>query len=135
MVRTLLTRGNPAWRVSHAGIRVVGARIVSGILDLSEATIDFPIAFVNCDFDHQLMLRGATLPSIFLGGSDVPGIDASSSHVHGDVQLCDGFRARGAMRFDRAIIDGNVQSNGALLEGRNSGAFFADEVTIPVICQ
>src|ERR1700731_914757 len=84
-VRTLLTRSNPAWTVTRAGVHVVGARII-GALDLAEATIDFPIAFVNCHFDQELSLRGATLQSVFLGGSEVPGVDAASVHVHGDVQ-------------------------------------------------
>ncbi len=150
VVRTLLTRSNPAWSVTRAGVCVVGARI-TGVLDLAGATIDFPIAFVNCHFVHEISLRGATLQSVFLGGSDVLGIDASSLRVHGDVQLCDGFRARGPISFDRATVDGNLSLNGALLEScdqpapiadgtfssrselLDSGrgyAFFADEVTI-----
>ncbi len=94
LVRTLLTRSNSSWSVTPAGVRVIGARI-SGALDLARATIDFPIAFVKCHFDQDLVLRGATAQSIFLGDTDVPGIDASSLHAHGDVQLCDGFRAHG----------------------------------------
>jgi hypothetical protein len=150
VVRTLLTRSNPAWTVTRAGVHVVGARI-SGVLDLAKATIDFPIAFVNCHFDQELALRGATLQSVFLGGSEVPGVDAASVRVHGDVQLCDGFRAHGSVRFDRAIVNGNLSLNGALLDSHNRTglladrtfsfgsefpdggkrcAFFADEVTI-----
>jgi len=150
LVRTLLTRNNPAGSVTPAGVLVVGARI-TGAIELARATIEFPIAFVNCHFDQDLVLRGATARSIFLGGSDVPGIDASSLHVHGDVQLCDGFRARGPVRFDRAIVDGNlslngaqldsgdridlpaggtVSSSGALFDHGNGCAFLAEEVTI-----
>jgi hypothetical protein len=127
VVRTLLTRSNPAWSVTRAGVCVVGARI-TGVLDLAGATIDFPIAFVNCHFDQELSLRGATLQSVFLGGSDVPGIDAASLHVHGDVQLCDGFRAHGSVRFDRAIVDGNFSLNGALLDSHNRAALPADSL-------
>jgi len=125
VVRRLLTRSNPAWRVTRAGVRVVGARI-TGVLDLAGATIDFPIAFVNCHFDQELSLRGAILQSVFLGGSDVPGIDAALLHIHGDVQLCDGFRAQGSVRFDRAIVDGNLSLNGALLDSHNRPALPAD---------
>ena len=125
VVRNLLTRSNPNWRVTRAGVRVVGARII-GVLDLTGTTIDFPIAFIDCYFAHELALRGATLQSIFLGGSDVPGIDASSSHIHGDVQLCDGFRAHARVRFDRAIVDGNFSLNGAHLNSHNHPTSLTD---------
>jgi hypothetical protein len=64
VVRHLLSGSNPAWSVTRAGVRVVGARI-TGVLDLADTAIDFPIAFVNCHFDRELSLRGALVAATF----------------------------------------------------------------------
>lgn len=129
VVRTLLTRTNPSWCVRPAGVRIVGARI-AGVLDLAGAEVGFPIAFIKCCFERELSLRGASVESVFLGGSDLPGVSAQSLRARADIQLCDGFRARGAVRFDRATIDGNFSCNGAILNNHDRFALIADEAAI-----
>jgi hypothetical protein len=129
MVRILVTRTNSSWRMHPAGLRIAGARIASR-LDLSDTQLGFPIAFVKCSFARELSLRGATVESVFLGGSDLPGLDARSLQTRGDVQLCDGLHVHEVVRFDRAIIGGSFSCNGALLDGHNGFALIANEIAI-----
>ena len=114
MLRMLLTRTNPAWSLRSDGVRVGGARI-AGELNLADTDLDFPIAFVRCSFEQELSLRCASVDSVFLGGSDLPGIDACDLNARGGIQLCDGFRALGPLHFDRATIGGDFSCNGAIL--------------------
>jgi hypothetical protein len=130
VLRPLLTRTNPAWTVRPVGLRVIGARI-TGTLDLAAAEVGFPIAFVKCCFERELLLQGASLASIFLGGSNLRGMNAQSLHASGDIQLCEGFSTCGALRFDHATIDGNFSCNGATLTSPDDGfVLFADEAAI-----
>src|ERR1700690_2824103 len=68
VVRALVMGNNSRWSTRPAGVRIVGARIV-GMLGLADANIPFPLAFVKCSFERELSLSGASVESVFLGGS------------------------------------------------------------------
>src|SRR5579859_4260177 len=64
VIRTLATGSNFSWNILPTGLRIAGARI-TGVLDLSDAAMRFPIAFVKCYFECELSLRNASVKSVF----------------------------------------------------------------------
>src|ERR1700687_3113751 len=71
VVRALATGSNPSWKTASSGLRIAGAKI-TGLLDLADAKIRFPMAFIGCCFDREPSLRNASVKSIFLGGRTLP---------------------------------------------------------------
>ena len=130
VICALATANSAAACAPSAGIRIVGARI-RGVLNLADKEIRLPIAFVGCFFEREPSLRNASVISVFLGGSVLPGLDARSLRASSDVQICAGSRARRPVRLDHASIDGNLSFNGASLNsGGSKFALVADDAVI-----
>ncbi len=130
VISALATADSAASCSLSVGLRIAGARI-KGVLNLADMEIRLPIAFVGCFFERELSLRKATVISVFLGGSVLPGLDARSLRASSDVQICAGIRARGPVCLDYASIDGNLSFNGASLNsGGSKFALVADDAVI-----
>lgn len=93
---------------------VIESATIEGALDLSATNLS-SLAFIGCRFEAELVLRGASLESLFLGGCSLPGIDAREAHLLSDLQLCEGTHVEGAVRLEGARIGGNLSCNGAIL--------------------
>lgn len=102
---------------------------IEGTLDLSATSLP-SLVFVGCRFERELILRGASVESLFLGGCDLAGIDARDAHLRADLQLCAGTRSGGLIRLEGARIDGNLSCTNALLEASGGEALRADRAVI-----
>ena len=116
--------------VDPRGINLFAARVL-GTLDLSHVSIDFPLVFAQCGFHEHIELRSAQLRSLNFQGSRIRSLSADSARVTGSIFLRGGVRARGQIRLASARIGGNVECDGALIEGtQGEPAFAADGVSI-----
>ena len=97
--------------IDHAGIKIMGARIVGG-LDLSYVRVPFAMVMRNCSIAERIIFKGTEIPHLDLNGSYVSEIDALGLVVHGDLDLANGFHASGETRIESARIDGGVNCSG-----------------------
>jgi hypothetical protein len=84
--------------VDPKGIRVHAAKI-AGDLDLSFASLSFPVLLWRCRVLGNMMLIAAHVPALNLTGSRVQSIRADGVHVAGRVLLRDGFCSKGEVRL------------------------------------
>jgi hypothetical protein len=107
-------------------------------LYVSNATIDGTVAMVGCTSTGLVSFGGTTIGgSLLMRGAHLagPGIafDSPSLRVRRDVLADDGFTCRGAIRLDRAEIDGILTLEGAVLDG--SGDAAANSLRVPGIAR
>jgi hypothetical protein len=107
-------------------------------LYLSIATVDGTVAMVGCTSTGLVSFGGATIGgSLLMRGTHLagPGIafDGPSLRVRRDLLADDGFTGRGAVRLARAVIDGILTLEGAVLDG--SGDAAAGSVRLPGIAR
>jgi hypothetical protein len=107
-------------------------------LYLSNATIDGTVALVGCTSTGLVSFGGATIGgSLLMRGACLAGqgiaFDGPSLRVRLDVLADDGFTGRGAVRLDRAEIDGIVTLEGAVLDG--SGDTAASSLRAPGVAR
>ncbi|MGQ4437816.1 oxidoreductase [Streptomyces sp. SAS_260] len=69
-----------------AGLRLAGARI-SGRLNLAGAQITYVLWLEDCWFEESVDLLGASTQTLVITGSWVPGIEADSACVEGNLDL------------------------------------------------
>ena len=77
-----------------------------------------------------LVLRGAALPLLDLGGCTVGGLLADDAVVAGSVLLWRGFTCHGLVSFVGARIGGKLDLSGAVLAGGSGAALVADRITL-----
>jgi hypothetical protein len=104
VLRLLILGAPDAPRVHEKGVRVRGA-VIHGNLDLEGCRIDRDIGLVDCVFKGGLILRSATIDTLFLDGSRLPAINAERLHARGDVLL------------RQTVVDGPVLLPGARIGG------------------
>src|ERR1700722_4147750 len=114
LVRWILTDSAAAKYVHPSGIGIAGARI-TGLLDLSYATVTLPITLLDCAMADGIDLSFARLVSIDLRRSWTGTIDGEQAQVHGDVLLRLGHYDD--VNFYRAQIDGDRDCSGGLFGG------------------
>jgi hypothetical protein len=130
----LLTRGEgPA---QPRALRLAGARI-AGRLDLEAAHLACPILLLDCWFEEPLALTEATVPALRLPGCHLPALDAEQLTTRGNVELRDGFHARGEVNLGGAHIGGSLILDGATLSNPDGRALYADRLTVDqaMLCQ
>lgn len=76
MIRRLCVGADPDVRVDYRGVRLVGARI-TGLLDLNEATLDFPLWLDFCRLTDPVYLLNGQIKSLNMNGSNVPAVVGS----------------------------------------------------------
>ena len=86
--------------VDPRGIRLHGARVV-GQLDLSYATVAFPLTFENSRFDTDINLAYSQLADFVLTGSQILGIPGNNVTVRGDLMLSSTFSEGGLVSMRR----------------------------------
>jgi len=130
-------------RVDSRGVIVADAKII-GKLDLSFATIRFPLRFWRCCLVTDADLNHATIPLLDLSGSSIRGLNLEGATVSGNVFLrrdsigpglltC-GFSAVGEVKLLGAQIGGNLDCDGGSFlnfgERATKKAIFADGVKV-----
>lgn len=108
-IRTVLV--DRADQVSRFGLRLSNARIV-GQLDLSAVQVDFPVQFVDCQFDEPLLIEGSTLDQLVIVGSPATKISDLRSRVPGI--LGNGLRVRRDLVLSHTLITGAHQTTSSL---------------------
>ncbi len=109
--------------VDPKGIQIHAARIVHP-LDLSFATVPFPLTFENSRFVEDINLSYNQLLNFDLTGSQTRAIVASNTKVRGDLVLGGGFSAEGEVNLIEADIGGDL--NGAGGTFKNPGKYALD---------
>ncbi|MFE9533832.1 hypothetical protein [Streptomyces sp. NPDC006691] len=99
-------------------LHLIGATI-TGNLQLSHATVEIPMAFVDCHFDSSVDLSDSSLRSVDLTGSSLPALNADRIRVEGDLKLA--RIVGGAVSLFRSNISGDVWLNHAELVSEDPG--------------
>ncbi|MER5522205.1 oxidoreductase [Streptomyces sp. NPDC002763] len=86
VIVALLLGANTARPGAVACLRLAGARI-TGRLDLAGAQIGQSLWIEDCWFEEPVNLFGASTQTLVITGSRVPGIDAGSARIEGNVDL------------------------------------------------
>ena len=97
--------------VHERGVALCGAWIV-GRLDLAGAVVARPLALVNCLLDAAPVFSAATIRSLRLSGSAMPGLQADQLECKGNLVLDGGFQADGTVSITGATIGGQLTCSG-----------------------
>lgn len=155
LIYALCTGAESKWKVSHKGLKISGARI-TGSVDLSYASIDFPLNFFVCHFEQILDFNNAQTRSLQLRGSYLPKVNLLSSKIAGNL-ICsgatiinpdgdaflidwakivggifmdDGFNAKGEVRLVGVEIGDALDCDGAVFSNLKGDAFSFDRAKI-----
>ncbi len=115
--------------VDPKGIQVFGARL-DGSLDLSYATVPFPLRFSRCRLMAEFNFQFAEIPTVILRGTWVRSIRADGASIRGDLDLESGFRADGEVRLLNARITGDLSCQGCEIVSGSGVALGADRVIV-----
>ena len=110
-------------------VKLRGARI-TGPLDMEARQLACPLLLQDCHIEQAVNLSEATASVIRLPGCHLPALTARQLRTTGDVQLDDGFTARGEVNLAGAHIGGQLSLNGASLEIENGTALAAEQLTV-----
>jgi hypothetical protein len=119
LLRWLVIDGEAARCIDPHGIRLHAAKI-TGALDLSDASLSFPLMLLRCSLSDTTYLYGAKIPKLSLDGSRIRSL------------LADGFRAESTVFLRQTfVVDGEVSLTGAQIGGDLdfSGATFNGPLT------
>jgi hypothetical protein len=127
VIRDLLL--GTAGPVDPRGVQLRGATL-AGPLDLDGLRTRARLRLRDCVLSGVL-LRGATLPMLDLGGCTVGGLLADDAVVDGSVLLWRGFSCTGLVSLVGARIGGKLDLSHARLSGTSNGAaLVADRITL-----
>src|ERR1700683_508255 len=107
LIRWLCVDSEAAKKIGLGGVWVYAAKI-EGTLDLSYATVRFPITLSRCRFTADADLSYITIPVLDLGGSYIGSLDLEGAEVRGAIRLADGFLACGEVDLAGARIGGDL---------------------------
>ena len=119
LLRALILNRVKDGPVHDKGVRVEGGRI-TGTLDLEGCRIGRDIEVANCRFDKPPVLRAARVDSLFLNGSDLPGVVADRLQAEGNISL-NGVETAGEVRLAGARLGGDLSCTGTQLRAGKSG--------------
>ncbi|WP_026415186.1 hypothetical protein [Actinomadura oligospora] len=108
-------------------IRLFNARI-TGLLDLSLATVPHPLILVDCAFEQPPTLDGAHLPALTLVNTRLPALQAVGTHINGGLSLR-GSHVEGPLRLNVAKVGGILDLSGTRLANPGGVAFDGDGLT------
>ncbi|MFC4536159.1 hypothetical protein [Sphaerisporangium dianthi] len=107
LVTALLLGARPAKPGQVAGLRLAGARI-TGMLDLSDATITSKLHLLNCHLPGTVSLTDATTKGMRFRGCDIHRIRAARATVDGLFEL-DSCTVHSGVRLDNAHVTGQLR--------------------------
>jgi hypothetical protein len=128
LIRWLCVDREGREQVDPRGIWLGGARII-GPVDLGFSTIPFPLALLRCRLG-LLILQGAKMTTLNLGGSWTEGIFADGFSVEGSLFLRNSFHAEGDVRLPGATIGGNLEATGGTFNNPKGCALNADDIKV-----
>jgi len=129
-IRFLALGGDDEAPVHERGVQLIGAWI-EGVLDLQGAVTTSNLSLNRSYFESPPMLRGAEIAgTLTLSGSLLPGLQADRLQCKGSLFMSDGFTSIGTVRLLGVQIDGNLECNGAELNGKDDKALAADRAVI-----
>ena len=105
--------------IDPRGIKLYGARI-SGALDLSFATVPFPLRLSRCRLSDDWNLDYIDIPSIELTGTWVRSFTADVANIKGSVILRE-FCAKGKVELLGSKIGGNLDCGGGKFHNPANG--------------
>jgi hypothetical protein len=129
LIRWMCIDAEAVKRVDPRGINVYAARI-DDELNVSFASVPFPLAFVRCRFLQPVNLRSIVAPSLDFSESSVLSIDAANVNVRGPVWFDRNFSSYGEIDLYGARIEGDLQFSGARLKNPNGRTVFLDNAKI-----
>src|SRR5271166_2510900 len=112
LIRWLCTDQEARNRVDSRGVRVIAAKL-TGKLDLSYATIPFPLSLENCALADDANFTGAKIVDLCLNGSHTRCLLAEEAEVRGNLLLQKGFFSDGEVRLIAAHISGTLNCEGS----------------------
>ncbi len=115
--------------IDPRGIRLCAARII-GRLDLSFATVPFPLSFYRCVFSDEAELSYLKIPGLDLSGSLMRAVAADGANIAGDLVVSDGFVSDGGVHMLTTQLGGNLDANGGTFLNPAGHALWADRVKI-----
>jgi hypothetical protein len=110
VIAWLLGDARASQYVHPSGLALAGARI-TGILDLSYATVNKPLTLIRCYVPEGINLLSAHLQDITVRRSRIGAVFGNSANIHGDATFMMGDF--GPVSFMRARIDGTLDLTGA----------------------
>lgn len=129
-IRFLTLGGDDKAPIHEHGVQLAGAWI-EGVLDLKSAVTPTGLLFANSHFESPPVFRGAKITgTLNLNGSLAPGLMADQLQCKGSVFLKHGFTATEEIRLLGAQIHGNLECNGAQLDGKEGDALSVDHSII-----
>ncbi|MEU9117179.1 oxidoreductase [Streptomyces sp. NPDC048483] len=124
VIVALLLGANTAQPGAVACLRLAGARI-SGHLNLAGAQLDHALWLEDCWFEKSVDLLGATTRTLAISGSRMPGLEAHSARIEGNLDLRHSVVESGAsspfhlentaLSLSDARVSGGLLLNGAEL--------------------
>ncbi len=128
MIFWLCNKSEPLKYISQKGIRLNGATI-SGDLNLSSLTIEFPLEFKKCVIEGKIYLDNSKIKRLVLSGSKVKSIQAQGLRVDDGIFLNDGFVSTGELNFLNSVINGPFICSDSRFLSKGS-AFTGDNIEV-----
>lgn len=125
LIRWLCVDEKASRKVDPRGVWVYAAKI-TGKLDLSFATVPFPLRLSRCRLIDGGDLENLTVPALYLEGCSAGPLNLDRAEVKGSVLLDQGFSAVGEVRLWGAKIGGELGCKGASLKNPGGYALVAD---------
>lgn len=129
LIRWLCTNEKASKLVDPRGVRVYAAKI-TGSLDLSFATVPFPLRLFLCRLTEDVDLRYVRIPSLILFGSSTRSLNMDGAEVRGGVFLYNGFSSAGGVRLLDAQIGGDLICGRGTFKNLKGPALDADRAEI-----
>ncbi|GAA3104642.1 pentapeptide repeat-containing protein [Streptosporangium carneum] len=96
-----------------AGLRLAGAH-VTGVLDVSDATLTGKLHLLNCNLPEGVSLTDATTAGVRFRGCEIERVRAARCTVNGLLEF-DGSTIRSGVRLDNATVNGQFRLAGTRL--------------------
>lgn len=129
LIRDLCTSPFAARELRTRGLKVSSARI-SEELDLSHATVPFPLTFENCTFEATVWLHHAKLTHLAFRGGRTAGVYANGARIAGDLVFSDGILVKGTISLISARVCGSVRMTGARVVNRRGSALVCESADV-----
>jgi len=130
LIRWVCTDPAASKLIGPGGLQAYAARI-TGQLDLSYVSIQFPLRIIRCYIAEHCDFQYIKIPDLGLGGSlAMAGINLESAEVRHHVLLGNDFLSQGKVDLRTARIGGTLDCVGGNFKNPNEEALAADSAVI-----